>query len=44
VPEVRAAAHAVTHAFGGHGAVREIAEWILKAQKKWNDVVTDYAA
>jgi 3-deoxy-D-manno-octulosonate 8-phosphate phosphatase (KDO 8-P phosphatase) len=44
VPEVRAAAHAVTQASGGHGAVREIAEWILKTQKQWKDIVADYAA
>jgi 3-deoxy-D-manno-octulosonate 8-phosphate phosphatase (KDO 8-P phosphatase) len=43
-PEVRAVAHAVTQASGGHGAVREIAEWILKAQQKWNNIVADYAA
>ena len=43
-PEVRAAAHRVTRARGGQGAVREIAEWILKAQMKWDDIVKDYAA
>jgi 3-deoxy-D-manno-octulosonate 8-phosphate phosphatase (KDO 8-P phosphatase) len=43
-PETRAAAHAVTRAAGGHGAVREIAEWLLKAQKKWNEVVANYEA
>jgi 3-deoxy-D-manno-octulosonate 8-phosphate phosphatase (KDO 8-P phosphatase) len=43
-PEVRASVHAVTQASGGHGAVREIAEWIVIAQKKWNDIVADYAA
>jgi 3-deoxy-D-manno-octulosonate 8-phosphate phosphatase (KDO 8-P phosphatase) len=44
VPEVLATAHAATQAGGGHGAVREIAEWIMKAQKKWKDIVADYAA
>jgi 3-deoxy-D-manno-octulosonate 8-phosphate phosphatase (KDO 8-P phosphatase) len=29
MPTVRAAAHFVTHAVGGHGAFREFAEWIL---------------
>lgn len=44
VAETRAVAHYVTRAAGGRGAVREIAELILKAQNKWDRVVTDYAA
>jgi 3-deoxy-D-manno-octulosonate 8-phosphate phosphatase (KDO 8-P phosphatase) len=44
VAETRAAAHYVTRAAGGHGAVREIAEMILKAQDKWTGLVADYAA
>ena len=44
VAEVQAAAHYVTRAEGGHGAVREVAELILKAQHKWGRVVAEYAA
>ena len=42
VAEARAAAHYVTKASGGNGAVREVVEIILKAQNKWNAVVADY--
>jgi 3-deoxy-D-manno-octulosonate 8-phosphate phosphatase (KDO 8-P phosphatase) len=35
VEEVRRAAHLVTQAPGGHGAVREVVEIILKSQGKW---------
>jgi 3-deoxy-D-manno-octulosonate 8-phosphate phosphatase (KDO 8-P phosphatase) len=42
VPEVLAAAHYVTRASGGLGAVREIAEMILKAQDKWQQVIADH--
>jgi 3-deoxy-D-manno-octulosonate 8-phosphate phosphatase (KDO 8-P phosphatase) len=38
VAEVREAAHLVTSATGGRGAVREIIEVILKAQGKWSTV------
>lgn len=41
-PEVRAAAHYVTRASGGHGAAREIVEKILKAQNKWKLIITRY--
>lgn len=40
VPEVRAAAAYVTNARGGHGAVREAAEAILKAQGKWDAILS----
>ena len=43
VAEARAAAAHVTTAPGGHGAIREVAELILKAQGKWDRVVTEYA-
>ncbi len=43
VREAKAAADYVTAAPGGRGAVREIVELILKAQKKWQRVVSDYA-
>ena len=42
VPEVRAAAHYVTQLAGGRGAVREVIEWILKNQGRWNEVVKRY--
>lgn len=41
--EARAAAHYVTTAGGGHGAVREVVEMILKAQNKWAGLVAGYA-
>lgn len=40
--ETIAAAHYVTHARGGYGAVREVVELILKAQGKWADVTERY--
>jgi YrbI family 3-deoxy-D-manno-octulosonate 8-phosphate phosphatase len=40
--EVRAAAQYVTKLPGGHGAVRETIEMILKANKRWEDVVQRY--
>jgi len=43
VAEARAAAHWVTRAAGGRGAVRETVEMILKAQKKWQPYLTQYA-
>lgn len=44
VTEAKAAAHYVTKAAGGHGAVREVAEMILKAQNRWAALLADYAA
>ena len=38
----RSAAHHVTRAKGGRGAVREVVELILKAQARWNDLLDDY--
>ena len=43
-PDVKAAAHYVTRAAGGHGAIREVAEMILQAQKKWDSIITRYRA
>jgi len=43
VAEAKAAADYVTRAHGGNGAIREITEMILKAQKKWKLVVSEYA-
>jgi 3-deoxy-D-manno-octulosonate 8-phosphate phosphatase (KDO 8-P phosphatase) len=44
VPEVKARAHYVASHEGGRGAVREIIEYILKAQGKWDWVVEQYLA
>jgi 3-deoxy-D-manno-octulosonate 8-phosphate phosphatase (KDO 8-P phosphatase) len=40
--EVRASADHVTTATGGHGAVREIIEWLMKLQGLWDGVVKSY--
>jgi 3-deoxy-D-manno-octulosonate 8-phosphate phosphatase (KDO 8-P phosphatase) len=42
VREVKAAAHLVTRAAGGRGAVREVVEMILRAQEKWDSIVVHY--
>lgn len=41
-PLVRAAAHVVTCAPGGRGAVRELAELLLKAQGRWQEILSRY--
>jgi 3-deoxy-D-manno-octulosonate 8-phosphate phosphatase (KDO 8-P phosphatase) len=41
--ETRAAAHYVTQAVGGFGAVREVAELILKAQGRWTELMRRYS-
>jgi 3-deoxy-D-manno-octulosonate 8-phosphate phosphatase (KDO 8-P phosphatase) len=38
-PEVKQIAHYITSVAGGCGAVREVAELLLKAQDKWEDVI-----
>lgn len=43
-PEVKAAAHWVTAAACGDGAVRETAEFIMKAQGRWSQVLEKYSA
>ena len=40
--EVRAAANHVTKLGGGRGAVRETIEFILKAKKRWADLIHKY--
>ena len=40
--EVKEIAHYVTKVPGGHGAVREIIELILKAQNQWDSVLKQY--
>jgi len=42
IDEAKAAAHYVTKARGGYGAVREVVTMILKAQGKWTQLVRDY--
>ncbi len=42
VPEVKAAVRVVTAAAGGHAAVREVAEAILKARGEWDDALQEY--
>jgi len=42
--ELRQAADYVTTAVGGSGAVRETIEMILKAQRRWDDVIQSYLA
>lgn len=41
-PEARDAAHYVTAVPGGHGAVRDAVEWLLKLQGRWADVTARY--
>jgi 3-deoxy-D-manno-octulosonate 8-phosphate phosphatase (KDO 8-P phosphatase) len=43
VGEAKAASHFTTGAAGGHGAIREIIEIILKAQGKWDSFVAHYS-
>jgi 3-deoxy-D-manno-octulosonate 8-phosphate phosphatase (KDO 8-P phosphatase) len=43
-PEVKRAAHYVTAAAGGSGAVREVAELLLRAQGRWADILRKYEA
>ena len=40
--EVRARAHYVTAARGGDGAVRELVEWLLRAQGRWEPLVASW--
>ena len=41
--EVRAAAAHVTQSPGGHGAVRELIELVLKAKSRWEDAIQRYS-
>jgi len=43
VPEAKTAAHYVTKAVGGRGAVREAVELILTAQGRWSQFVEKYS-
>lgn len=40
--EVREAADLVTKCKGGHGAVREVCEWLLKCQEKWPEMLSGF--
>ncbi|MBZ5579094.1 MAG: HAD hydrolase family protein [Acidobacteriia bacterium] len=40
--EVKRAAHYVTKSSGGQGAVREVAELLLKAQDRWGEILQHY--
>ena len=42
VEEVRKAADHSTKAIGGHGAVRELIETILKSKRRWDDLIQRY--
>jgi 3-deoxy-D-manno-octulosonate 8-phosphate phosphatase (KDO 8-P phosphatase) len=42
VPEVKAVAHWVSRSRGGDGAVRELAEVVLKAQDRWSSLVAEW--
>jgi 3-deoxy-D-manno-octulosonate 8-phosphate phosphatase (KDO 8-P phosphatase) len=41
-PEVKQSAMAVTEAAGGSGAIREVAELLLKGHGKWNELLKKY--
>ena len=40
--EVAERAHFVAEKFGGHGAAREVIEFILKSQGKWSEIIKIY--
>lgn len=44
VPEIKQSAAYITLREGGRGAVREVAELILKAQGKWKEIIDFYAS
>jgi 3-deoxy-D-manno-octulosonate 8-phosphate phosphatase (KDO 8-P phosphatase) len=41
-PEVKAEAHWVTTSPGGHGALRDVVELLLKAQGRWEEILRHY--
>jgi 3-deoxy-D-manno-octulosonate 8-phosphate phosphatase (KDO 8-P phosphatase) len=43
VPETKAAAHYITQLRGGHGAVREVCDLILKAQGRWEELMQRFS-
>jgi 3-deoxy-D-manno-octulosonate 8-phosphate phosphatase (KDO 8-P phosphatase) len=44
VPDVKAVAKYVTRAAGGHGAVREVIELLLRSRGEWADILERYFA
>jgi 3-deoxy-D-manno-octulosonate 8-phosphate phosphatase (KDO 8-P phosphatase) len=42
VPDVRKRVHYVSPCGGGKGAVRDVLEFILRAQNKWDDIVSTF--
>ncbi len=42
ITDVKNVCHYTTQARGGHGAVREVCEIILKSQEKWDEVTRRY--
>jgi len=42
VDEAKANSHMVTTKSGGHGAVREICDFLIKSQGKWSEVTRKY--
>ena len=42
VPDVLQRADLIAGNLGGHGAVREILEFILQAQDKWQELLADF--
>ena len=42
-PEVRERVHLVTESCGGHGAIRDVVELLLKAQGHWEEIQARYA-
>lgn len=44
IAEAKARAHYVTQAAGGHGAVREVVELVLRAQGHWEPLVAKFAS
>jgi 3-deoxy-D-manno-octulosonate 8-phosphate phosphatase (KDO 8-P phosphatase) len=44
VPEIKQASSYITLRHGGRGAVREVAEIILKSKGKWEQILKEYGA
>ena len=44
IPEARAFAHYATVSAGGHGAVREVVDLVLRAQGHWDPVVAKFSS
>ena len=44
VPEVKAVCHFISSSPGGHGAAREMVEYLLKSQGLWEEQISRYMA